>query len=170
MFNRLLSGYSRLLIWLMSLAVLLMLVPVSLQIFSRFTDFIPRYIWTEEASRFLLVWTVMLGAIIGVREGTHFDVDVWPTLGKRGNAVLRMVSNAFVLILALVFSYWGYQFADFGWEQTSEIADLPMWTIFIAWPLAGISWVLFTIANYQRDIAILRGAHIEVNEIKGSLT
>jgi len=30
-----------------------MLIPISIQIFSRFFDFIPRYIWTEEAARFL---------------------------------------------------------------------------------------------------------------------
>ena len=56
-----------------------MIVPVTLQIFSRFIDFIPRYIWTEEAARFCLIWLIMLGATIAVRDGTHFDVDVLPT-------------------------------------------------------------------------------------------
>ena len=59
--------------------IAVMIVPVTLQIFSRFVDFIPRYIWTEEVARFCLIWMIMLGASVAVRDGTHFDVDVLPT-------------------------------------------------------------------------------------------
>lgn len=141
--RKLLDRYHTLLTWLMVAAVTILLVPVSLQIFSRFTQLIPAYLWTEEASRFLFIWMVMLGAMIGVREGTHFEVDVWPQLGKRGDAILKIVSNLFVLAFALVFSWWGVGFTQFGWNQTSEIADLPMWMIFVAWPAAGLTWIVF---------------------------
>ena len=40
----------------------LMIVPVALQILSRHTGIIPRYIWTEEAARFCFVWIIMIGA------------------------------------------------------------------------------------------------------------
>ena len=46
----------------------LLVIPVSLQIFSRYTELIPSYIWTEEMARFLFIWTIMIGAMIGVRE------------------------------------------------------------------------------------------------------
>ena len=32
-------------------------------------------------ARFLFIWMIMIGAMVGVRESTHFDVDVWPELG-----------------------------------------------------------------------------------------
>mgnify|MGYP000052600114 CR=1 FL=1 len=57
--------------------------------------------WTEEMARFFFIWMVMLGAMIGVREGTHFEVDVFPTLSWRANIVLRLVSMVFVLVFAL---------------------------------------------------------------------
>ncbi len=63
---------------LLTVLMAVMIIPVTLQIFSRFFDFIPRYIWTEEAARFCLIWLIMLGATIAVRDGTHFDVDVLP--------------------------------------------------------------------------------------------
>src|SRR3954465_752139 len=122
----LLDRYHRLLKFLMAVAVGLLLFPVTLQIVSRYTELVPSYIWTEELSRFLFIWMVMLGAMIGVREGTHFDVDVWPTLGPRQAAMLRIVSNTFVLIFALVFAWWGIKFVAFGWNQDSELAELPM--------------------------------------------
>src|SRR5918912_991173 len=123
--------------------VAILIVPVTLQIIARYTELIPPWIWTEELSRFLFIWMVMLGAMIGIREGTHFEVDVWPDLRPRANAFLRIVSHLFVLIFALVFLYWGLKFVQFGWYQESELAELPMPFIFVAWPLAGATWILF---------------------------
>lgn len=142
--------------WLMVGTVAVLIVPVSLQIFSRFTQLIPSYIWTEELARFLFIWMVMLGAMIGIREGTHFEVDVWPQLGQRANALLRIVSHFFVLVFALVFIWWGIAFTHFGWDQLSEIAELPMWLIFIAWPVAGLTWVLFIGESFVTNLRILR--------------
>src|SRR5215213_7310041 len=131
--RKLIDVYHRLLIWLLVATVGILVIPVSLQIISRYTQLIPPYIWTEELSRFLFIWMIMLGAMIGIREGTHFEVDVWPELGPRANAVLKTASGLFILAFALVFVWWGVEFTRFGWNQTSEIADLPMWMIFIAW-------------------------------------
>jgi TRAP-type C4-dicarboxylate transport system permease small subunit len=149
--------YHRLLTWLMVGTVAVLIVPVSLQIFARFTQLIPAYIWTEELARFLFIWMVMLGAMIGIREGTHFEVDVWPELGRRANALLRIVSHVFVLVFALVFVWWGIEFVRFGWDQLSEIAELPMWTIFVAWPVAGITWMLFIGESFVANLRVLRG-------------
>ena len=92
--KKLIDGYRRLLTWLMVATVAILIVPVSLQIVSRYTQLIPSYIWTEELSRFLFIWMIMLGAMIGIHEGTHFEVDVWPELGRRGNALLQASSPA----------------------------------------------------------------------------
>ena len=151
----LINAYSRLLTWLMVATVAVLVFPVSLQVFSRYTALIPSYIWTEELSRFLFIWMVMLGAMIGIKEGTHFEVDVWPELGRRANAMLKIVSNLFVLIFALVFVYWGIKFVEFGWYQESELAELPMPFIFVAWPLAGVTWLIFLGEIFFDNIRVL---------------
>jgi TRAP-type C4-dicarboxylate transport system permease small subunit len=76
--QQLIHGYFRFLQFLLKALVGLLLVPVTLQIASRYTGWIPRYIWTEEAARFLFIWIVLIGASIAVREDTHFRVDVLP--------------------------------------------------------------------------------------------
>jgi TRAP-type C4-dicarboxylate transport system permease small subunit len=136
--------------------VAVLIVPVTLQIVARYTALIPSWIWTEELSRFLFIWMVMLGAMIGIREGTHFEVDVWPELKPRANALLRVVSHIFVLVFALVFVWWGIEFVQFGWGQLSELAELPMPYIFIAWPLAGVTWILFLGESLAANFRILR--------------
>jgi TRAP-type C4-dicarboxylate transport system permease small subunit len=92
--------------------------------------------------------------MVGVREATHFDVDVWPDLKPRANAVLRIVSMVFVLLFALIFIWYGYKFLQFGWNQTSELADLPMGFIFAAWPLTGVTWLLFGFQRLRADLKI----------------
>lgn len=129
--------------FLLIFTVLLLLVPVSLQIFSRYTDFIPRYMWTEEMSRFFFIWLIMLGATLGVREKMHFDVDFLPQLSKKVNRRLLFMSQFLMLIFSGVIFYWGIEFTRFGWNQTSELADIPMWWIFIAWPISGFLWMVF---------------------------
>ena len=157
--GRVIGWYHRVLVWLLAAAVGILILPVTLQTFSRYTALLPSYLWTEEASRFLFVWMIMLGAMVGMREKTHFEVDVWPELAPRPNALLRIVSNVFTLVFALVFVWWGVEFVRFGWNQSSEIAELPMWTIFVAWPLTGITWVVFLGERFVQDARIaLRGA------------
>ena len=155
--RRLIGLYHRLLTWLMVGTVAILIVPVTLQIISRYTALIPSWIWTEELSRFLFVWMVMLGAMIGIREHTHFEVDVWPDLGPRATALLRIVSDVLVLIFALVFVWWGIEFVRFGWDQLSELAELPMPWIFVAWPMAGVTWVIFLGESFVDSWRVLAG-------------
>ena len=155
--RRLIGLYHRLLTWLMVGTVAILIVPVTLQVISRYTALIPSWIWTEELSRFLFVWMVMLGAMIGIREHSHFEVDVWPDLGPRAAALLRIVSDVFVLIFALVFVWWGIEFVRFGWDQLSELAELPMPWIFLAWPMAGVTWVIFLGESFVDSWRVLAG-------------
>jgi TRAP-type transport system small permease protein len=155
--KKFIDAYHQLLTWLMVASVAILIVPVTLQIISRYTALIPSWIWTEELSRFLFIWMVMLGAMIGIREGTHFEVDVWPDMSPRASALLRIVSNLFVLVFALVFVWWGIAFVRFGWDQTSELAELPMTYIFLAWPVAGFTWVLFLGESFLANWRILNG-------------
>ena len=157
--RKFIAGYYRLLNWLLVATVAILIIPVSLQIFARFTELLPRYIWTEELSRFLLVWMVMIGAMVGIRDGAHFDVDLWPELAPRTNAMLRVVANLFVLVMALVFVWYGVQFVKFGWDQNSELAELPMGYIFVAWPLAGFTWVLFLGERFVHDLRTFATGH-----------
>jgi TRAP-type C4-dicarboxylate transport system permease small subunit len=153
--RKLIAGYYRLLDWLLAATVGVLIVPVTIQIIARFTELIPRWIWTEEMARFLCNWMVRQGAMVGIRDASHFEVDVWPELKPRANALLRIVSNVFVLVFALVFIWYGVKFVQFGWDQSSELAEMPMTWIFVAWPLAGFTWVLFLGEWFIKDLRLI---------------
>jgi TRAP-type transport system small permease protein len=155
-FRRLNRWYSALLAWLLVISVAVLIVPVTLQIFSRYTSLIPAFIWTEEMARLVFIWTIMLGAMLGVREGSHFVVDVWPRLTPRSTALLDLIAGTAVMVLAIVFAWWGWEFTRFAIYRISELAELPLWLIHMAWPLAGITWILFMGERMADDLRVLR--------------
>ncbi|MSO90590.1 MAG: TRAP transporter small permease subunit [Acetobacteraceae bacterium] len=155
--RRFTAAYARLLTFLLVCSVALLIVPVTLQIISRYTALIPSYIWTEEMARFMFIWLVLIGAMVGVRESSHFEVDVWPTLSRRSEAAVRIVARLGTLALAVVFVWAGTEFTRFAWYRTSELADLPLWMIHIAWPVAGVTWIVFLGEQFVDEARILFG-------------
>ena len=149
--------YYRGLCLVLVVALVILVVPVFMQIVSRFTKIIPHYIWTEEMARFLFVWVIMIGAMVGVRENTHLDVDVWPRLSPKTDAALRIFGRLAMLIMAFVYIYAGIEFTEFAWYRISELAELPLWLIHIAWPIAGVTWVVFLGEHIFDDILIILG-------------
>ena len=173
MFRKVLRWYAAALRALLAVAVGILIFPVSLQIFSRYTALIPSYIWTEEMARFFFIWSILLGAMVGIREGTHFVVDLWPPLNARAQAALRLVASVFVLLFALVFLWWGIDFTRFAFNRISELAELPLWYIHIPWPIAGVTWILFLGEQMWDDLRVAAGKAAPPKtsgEIHGSIT
>ena len=80
---------------------------------------------------------------------------MWPELKPRANALLHIVSMVFVLAFALVFVWYGIKFVQFGWNQSSELADMPMPWIFVAWPLTGLTWLLFGFERLRTELRVV---------------
>jgi len=158
MYRKFTAGYARLLSWLLVASIAILIIPVSMQIFSRTIPIIPTYIWTEELARLMFVWSIMIGSMIGIREGTHFEVDVWPDMGPRATAAVKLVAGLFILGFALVFLWWGWEFTWDARNRISELAELPLWMIHLAWPLAGFTWTVFQGEHLYDNARILAGA------------
>jgi TRAP-type C4-dicarboxylate transport system permease small subunit len=156
----LLDGYYRLLQVLLTALMMALVIPVGMQILSRYTGLIPRFIWTEEIARFCFVWIILIGAMIAVRDGTHFDVDVLPhSASPRVELTMMIVRDLAILTVALTFLWYGWEFAILGSRQQSEIAGLPMLSIYIAWPLAGLTWALFILEKLYDQLSPSGRAH-----------
>lgn len=150
------DAYFRFLQLALTVLLFLLVIPVTLQIVARYTEFIPRYIWTEEAARFLFIWIIMIGATIAVRERTHFDVDILPKpTTPRWTAISELVVDCAILVIAVVFVVYGWGYAVFGYGQTSELTGINMVTMHLAFPLAGVTWIVFIAERARRAIGVL---------------
>lgn len=156
--TRIVDAYFRLLKFVLTVLLFLLVIPVTLQIVARYTEFIPRYIWTEEAARFLFIWIIMIGASIAVRDRTHFDVDILPKpTSARWKAISELVVDGAILVIAFVFLAYGWGYAAFGYSQTSELTGMNMMTMHLAFPLAGATWILFIAERALAALAVLFG-------------
>lgn len=130
-----------------------LLVPVTLQVFSRYTDLIPTLIWTEEAARFLLVWMIMLGATIAVRLRGHFDIDLLPepktALGK---ALARIFVDGVVAAFGVAFLWVSAVYAWDARTEVSEITEMSMAYMYVAFPISAAGWLLFLGEQIYDDI------------------
>lgn len=155
--RKVLNGYYKFLQIALATLMGLLVIPVMLQIVARYIGIIPRYIWTEEMARFCFIWVILVGSMIAVRDGTHFTVDLLPkALTKRGQAMSNMFVDFWILVTALIFIIWGWPLVKFGLLQTSEMAELPMVFIYGAWPVAGITYILFLIEKFVDNIKLWR--------------
>ncbi len=157
------DAYFRLLQFILTVLIFLLVIPVTLQIVARYTEFIPRYIWTEEAARFLFIWIIMIGATIAVRERTHFDVDILPKpRTRRWKAISELVVDCAILMVAAVFVLYGYGYTVFGYSQTSELTGINMSTMHVSFFLAGVTWIVFIAERAISALAVLLGSRDDV--------
>lgn len=153
MIENLLERFCQLLRVLVGCLVAALIVPVTMQVLARYTGIIPVYLWTEELATFLFVWMVMLGSVIAVWEGTHFDVHVLP---EASSPLGRLLQQGFVLVVmsifALLFAWYGIGYARFGAMQTSVMLQVNMVIIYVTVPLAGFCWATFSLFRLWRLI------------------
>jgi len=162
MVSRAVGALYRSLQLLVTALMALLIVPVVLQVLSRFTSLIPRYIWTEEVARFCFIWIIMLGSMIAVRDDTHFDLEVLPVpKSAHGRALARLIRHGMMLLVALTFVWFGYEFALFGFDQESELSGLNMLAIHLAWPLAGVVYTIFLVEKIVQDVRLYRSGASE---------
>lgn len=146
MIKTLLEGFCQVLRVLVGLLIAMLIVPVAMQVIARYTGIIPVYLWTEELATFIFIWIVMLGSMIAVWEGTHFDVHVIPEARSRWGILIQ---KGFVLVMisgfALLFAWFGIGYAKFGSIQQSVMMQANLLVTFITVPLAGFCWAAFSL-------------------------
>ncbi|MDR1708589.1 MAG: TRAP transporter small permease [Candidatus Accumulibacter sp.] len=138
------SLYFKLLCVLVTALIGLILIPVTLQVFARYTDFIPTWMWTEEAARFCLIWMIMIGAAIAVRTHGHFDIDILPEpKSKSGKILMRLLVEVITAVFGVIFLYVASEFAWEGRREISEITEMSMIIMYAAFPVSAFGWLLF---------------------------
>jgi TRAP-type C4-dicarboxylate transport system permease small subunit len=146
MLERVVNGYFKAIEFLLVACLGLMVVMV-------FGNVVLRYVFnsgitvSEEVSRFLYIWLTFLGAITGVREGTHLGVDtlvkILPALGRK---VCVVVGESLTLLCCGLF-FWGtWQQHDINMGNLAPVTEIPMeWVYSVVYLCAGSIAVLVAV-------------------------
>lgn len=164
MFGRFLEKFCVCLRVLLGVLMGALAIPVAMQVISRYTGLIPTFLWTEELATFLFIWIVMIGSVVAVWDGTHFDVRITPdAAGPTARLLQQSVVHLGIMIFGALFLYYGIEYAQFGGNQRSVMMRANLMITHISVPIAGGLWLLFATYHLVQTIAEFRGA-------KGSLS
>lgn len=161
--------------WIENTIAVVSMTAVSLLVFG---NVVSRYgfsytpIWSEELSRFLVVWSIFIGVAIGVRKNQHIGVDAiirfLPHKLKLASEVLLNLIGV-VVIAILVNNSFEFIQQTREFEQLSPAMRIPMYIPYVAMPVGlSLSIVhfihniikLFTIPN-QAELALCASEHID---------
>ncbi len=134
-------------------------VPVAMQVLSRYTGLIPTYLWTEELSTFIFIWIVMIGSMVAVWDGTHFDVRVLPdAISPLGRLIQNSIVHLFIFLFAILFAIYGIEYAEFGNNQRSVMMRANLMITYISVPIAGTVWAIFSGYRLWQEFETFRSA------------
>ena len=125
---------------------------VLLQVVARM--FLPRSPhWTEEASRFLMLYMVAFAAGLTAKDRAYVNVDVFINFIKgRFRAVVQLFIDIGIVVLMAVTVRHGWKNAVVGRIQTSPSLGIPMNLIYGGIVLLSGSILLYTAALVIEDI------------------
>jgi TRAP-type transport system small permease protein len=122
------------------LAVIVMLMSVlvlvtSYQVFSRYVLNHPLR-WSEELSRYLLVWIVFLGAWAALKEGRHLGMDILSRrVPPRWRPRLGVFVDAVVLAFLIAVLTIAPEILEITSRQRSAVLRVPMSLVYLAFPV-----------------------------------
>jgi C4-dicarboxylate transporter DctQ subunit len=101
-------------------------------------------IFTEELSRYLMVWIVFLGSALAIRDGSHIHINF---LTKRFNPKNQRWLRLSALLLTFVFLVFiaveGLKFLPQQLHQMCITIDISLFYFYLAIPVGSILMILF---------------------------
>jgi len=118
------------------------------QVFFRFV-IVHSLPWSEEFSRYALVWASFLGASIALKRGLHIGVEAFVfKLKEERRRVIYLVSLALITLFLLVVIVKGFQMASFNMRQSSPAMRIPMGYPYLAIPVGSILMVIHLLSEF----------------------
>jgi len=129
----------------MAVALVVMLASMLYQVFGRYVlDHAPS--WSEELSRYLMVWMTMLGSASVLRSGGHISVTtLTDSLPPAALAVVLALRDAALVAASGVLAWWGILFSEMNGVQESAAMEIPMSIPYAALPFGALLIVLFVV-------------------------
>ena len=124
--------------------------------------------WGEPASLFLMLWFILLGGAVGVREMDHmgFEVGIHMLQG-RARAVLIAINEGLVAVFGFDMVFYGWQLAAKVWLDRIAMIGISKGWDYVPIIGGGILIALFSIeklalafSNQQRMPMPLGGDHL----------
>jgi TRAP-type C4-dicarboxylate transport system permease small subunit len=116
-------------------------------------------LWTEEASRYTMIWLTFLGAGPVLRYGGHIGIE---SLHERIPRFAPLLRSLIVALLGGFFAFmaWvGIRYAVLTWGQTTPVMEIPIGAVYLAIPV-GFGLLLV-------HLVLMAGAYVRTRALLG---
>jgi TRAP-type C4-dicarboxylate transport system permease small subunit len=138
------------------ISFIVLITVVLLQVITRFLIPSVTLVWTEEASRFLFVYSVAFAAPLAMKKKEFVNVDIlFNILPKTMKNIIEFIIYIITVILFVIVFIYGIQFAQLGINQMSPTMHIPMAIAYSSIAISSFFIVAYAILNlivYVRDI------------------
>jgi TRAP-type C4-dicarboxylate transport system permease small subunit len=115
--------------------LVVMIVATTLQIV--FRVFFDALAWSEEVSRYMLVWSTFLGATLAYKRGMHISVTfVRESFSPGLRKALRLIAIFAALVFFAVAFDYALEYMSRQWRQVSAALRLPMPVVYSVMPIS----------------------------------
>lgn len=121
-------------------------------VFIVFSNVLSRYFlnisisWSEEISRFMLVWLVFLGAALAYEKDEHLSLDILMRyLPKKAALFVKVIADFLVLFSIGLITKGGYSLTVNSWDWLSPATMTPYAYVYIVVPICSVALLLQTI-------------------------
>lgn len=122
--------------------------------------------WSEEISRFMLIWVVFLGTVLAYIKDEHLSLDILiKVLPKKAANTMQVVADLGVLYAIQIIVRGGYSLTMQSWDWLSPAAAVPYACVYLIIPIAGVALFIMTIAKMINHINILLGKTKDKEEL-----
>lgn len=129
-------------------------VSIALAVSILFYAVLMRYIfhsppaWSQEVTRYLFVWLVMLGAASVTRDETHLNINVFIDLmPPTAKAIVNLCLNVLMLIFCCVLIYQSVLIYPKVSEAMNPILPISLGLLYLSIPVGAALMVLFLVEN-----------------------
>lgn len=102
----------------------------------------------EEAARFIMIWSIFIGAVVTTREDSHIKMG-GVFKGPRGEVWFELVSKIVTFIFLCVFVAWSYEFAAYSLRKgmNSIVLDVPLVVVHVCFLVTGVLMTFHTLVH-----------------------
>lgn len=138
-----------------TLVVLMMMTMVSLVLLNVVTRYGFQFsvAWAEELARFLMIWTVYLGAGLALRAGNHVAFEyVQSLLPTRVIPWVRGLIALVILVFLALLTYYGWEFSQLMMRPRTAMLGIPRGIVGLAIPIGAAVMGLHLLLTWRQFV------------------
>ncbi|WP_422124348.1 TRAP transporter small permease [Planococcus sp. X10-3] len=145
-FLKIIDNFNKLVGLILALMLAVMSILILTQIFTRFVINYPLH-WTEEVARYLMVYSVFLGAALALRQNKLIAIELLnQALGESKEKILKVIIMLISLVFFIILFFQGIEILGMVNVQTSAGLGISMAIPYAAIPVGAALMAINAIA------------------------